>query len=164
MPVSFLDDIALPRDPSSGLLAVTKQYTDNQDALKVTKAGDTMTGLLVLSADPSAALGAATKQYVDGKVAGGGGITRSISTISGATTALAVANTDYVYICSAALTLTLPTAVGNKNLYTVKRTGTGNITVATTSSQTIDGLTTFVLDTAWMSIDLISDNANWFVV
>ena len=36
----------------------------------VLKAGDTMTGLLVLSADPSAALGAATKQYVD-KVAAG---------------------------------------------------------------------------------------------
>jgi len=32
---------------------------------KVSKAGDTMTGLLVLSADPEAALGAATKQYVD---------------------------------------------------------------------------------------------------
>jgi hypothetical protein len=34
-------------------------------AAKVAKAGDTMTGLLVLSANPSAALGAATKQYVD---------------------------------------------------------------------------------------------------
>ena len=32
---------------------------------KVSKAGDTMTGLLVLSADPANALGAATKQYVD---------------------------------------------------------------------------------------------------
>jgi hypothetical protein len=32
---------------------------------KVSKAGDTMTGLLVLSADPSENLGAATKQYVD---------------------------------------------------------------------------------------------------
>jgi hypothetical protein len=32
---------------------------------KVAKAGDTMTGLLVLSADPSENLGAATKQYVD---------------------------------------------------------------------------------------------------
>ena len=31
----------------------------------VNKAGDTMTGLLLLSADPVAALGAATKQYVD---------------------------------------------------------------------------------------------------
>lgn len=32
---------------------------------KVSKTGDTMTGLLVLSADPAANLGAATKQYVD---------------------------------------------------------------------------------------------------
>jgi hypothetical protein len=32
---------------------------------KVAKAGDTMTGLLVLSANPTVALGAATKQYVD---------------------------------------------------------------------------------------------------
>jgi hypothetical protein len=32
---------------------------------RVAKAGDTMTGLLVLSADPEANLGAATKQYVD---------------------------------------------------------------------------------------------------
>jgi hypothetical protein len=35
------------------------------DALKVNIAGDTMTGLLVLSGDPTLALGAATKQYVD---------------------------------------------------------------------------------------------------
>lgn len=34
-------------------------------ALKVDKAGDTMTGLLTLSGDPSTALQAATKQYVD---------------------------------------------------------------------------------------------------
>lgn len=35
----------------------------------VNKAGDTMTGALILNADPSAALGAATKQYVDAAVA-----------------------------------------------------------------------------------------------
>jgi len=39
-------------------------------ANRVAKTGDTMSGLLVLSADPSAALGAATKQYVDSKVGG----------------------------------------------------------------------------------------------
>jgi hypothetical protein len=36
----------------------------------VARAGDTMTGLLVLSADPTAPLGAVTKQYVDSKVGG----------------------------------------------------------------------------------------------
>jgi hypothetical protein len=38
------------------------------DALRVLKAGDTMSGPLVLSADPAAALGAATKQYADSKL------------------------------------------------------------------------------------------------
>jgi len=37
----------------------------------VAKAGDTMTGALVLPADPTAALEAATKQYVDGAAGGG---------------------------------------------------------------------------------------------
>jgi hypothetical protein len=38
----------------------------------VNKAGDTMTGLLVLSADPTSALHAVTKQYADSLIAGGG--------------------------------------------------------------------------------------------
>lgn len=97
-------------------------------------------------------------------VAGGGGIVRSVNSISGATTAGATAKTDYVYLCTAALTLTLPTAVGNTNLYTIKRTGTGNITVATTASQTIDGVTTFTLDLQYQSIQVVSNNANWSIV
>jgi len=40
------------------------------DATKVAKAGDTMTGPLVLNADPSATLGAATKGYVDTGLSG----------------------------------------------------------------------------------------------
>src|SRR5207237_104382 len=44
-------------------------YMSNQDALRVSKSGDTMTGLLLLSADPTALLGAATKQYVDALIA-----------------------------------------------------------------------------------------------
>lgn len=48
--------------------ATTKQYVDQQDALKVSKAGDTMTGALVLHADPTLNLQAATKQYVDSRV------------------------------------------------------------------------------------------------
>ena len=50
---------ALGTDP------VTKTYTDAQDALKVAKAGDMMTGLLTLSGQPTAPMHAATKLYVD---------------------------------------------------------------------------------------------------
>ena len=48
---------------------LTNYYNKTEaDARYVEVAGDTMTGLLVLSGDPVAALGAATKQYVDGLV------------------------------------------------------------------------------------------------
>lgn len=46
------------------LSGVTSAIQTQLDA-KVDLAGDTMTGLLVLSGDPAVALGAATKQYVD---------------------------------------------------------------------------------------------------
>jgi hypothetical protein len=46
----------------------TTAYVDQQDALRVAKAGDTMTGALILNANPSVNLGAATKQYVDTNV------------------------------------------------------------------------------------------------
>lgn len=43
----------------------SKIYVDDADALRVLKAGDTMTGPLVLPGDPVAALQAAPKQYID---------------------------------------------------------------------------------------------------
>ena len=42
-----------------------KTYTDNGLSNKVSKAGDTMTGSLILSGDPTVAYQAATKSYVD---------------------------------------------------------------------------------------------------
>lgn len=94
----------------------------------------------------------------------GSGITRVISSINTPTTAPAVASTDYVYFVSGTTTLTLPTAVGNLNRYTVKRVGVNTVTVATTSAQTIDGSATALLNVQYQSLDLVSDGANWNVV
>jgi hypothetical protein len=97
-------------------------------------------------------------------VSGGSGITRSINSISTATSAGSSATTDYVYFCTATLTLTLPTAASNTNLYTINNTSaSGTITVATTSSQTINGSTTVTI-AAGSSLDLVSNGSNWYVV
>lgn len=56
---------------------VLRKWTEATISGAVAKAGDTMTGLLVLSADPSATLGAATKGYVD---AAATSLTASIAT------------------------------------------------------------------------------------
>lgn len=67
---------------------------------------------------------------------------------------------------SGPITITLPTAVGNKHLYDVKKidTSVNAVTVATTSSQTIDGGTTALLRVPYVSVTLVSDNSNWSVI
>src|SRR5262245_34444694 len=92
------------RDPQQLLEAATKQYVDNEnttqgntlraytdqevaaarlflstliaqvDAAKINRAGDTMTGTLVLAHDPVALMDAATKAYVDAIVASVAGL------------------------------------------------------------------------------------------
>lgn len=94
----------------------------------------------------------------------GSGITRSVSSVAVNTNAGSTASTDYVYFVSGTTTITLPTAVGNSNRYTIKNVGSGVVTIATTSAQTIDGGTTASLIVQYTSIDLISNGSNWLVV
>jgi hypothetical protein len=66
-----------------------------------------------------------------------------------------------------AFTVTLPTAVGiNGRRITVKKVdaSANAVTVGTTSSQTIDGATTFALATQYKFINVMSDGANWMNV
>ncbi len=96
---------------------------------------------------------------------GGSGITRSISVISTATTGAAASNTDYVYFCNGTFPLTLPSALGNTNIYTVKNIGNGIITIATTSLQTIDGgAAPITITRTNNSLDIISDGQNWKLI
>jgi hypothetical protein len=93
-----------------------------------------------------------------------GGITRSVNVISTPTTAAAAASTDYVYLISGTTTLTLPTAVGNTNRYTLKNVGTNTVTINTTSSQTIDGSTSITMSVRYTALDVISDGTNWNII
>lgn len=95
---------------------------------------------------------------------GGGGISRSVNVISTTTTAGASASTDYVYLISGTTTLTLPTAVGNTNRYTLKNVGTNTVTINTTSSQTIDGSTSITMAVRYTALDVISDGTNWNII
>lgn len=96
--------------------------------------------------------------------AGGGANAQSTKTTNYTATA-----TDYylwVDATSGAVTITLPTAVGaGGKSYVVKRIdGSANtVTIATTSSQTIDGATTLTIPTQWASFSVASNNANWYV-
>lgn len=94
---------------------------------------------------------------------GAAGITRNTSTVTTSVTVGAAASTDYVVFIGASGAVTLPTAVGNTNRYTLKTIDTTSKTIATTSSQTIDGSTTITL-TPNTSVDVVSDTSNWRII
>ncbi len=96
--------------------------------------------------------------------AGGSGIVRAVSVITANITAAASATTDYVYFANAGIKITLPTAVGNSNLYTVKNTSASSILVVTSAGETIDGSASALLPTTNQSLDIISNGSIWGVI
>lgn len=86
------------------------------------------------------------------------------------TSSLVLTSTHSVVFADASgggITVTLPTAVGIAGrIYTIKRTNSGSntVTIATTSSQTVDADTTVVLTTQYTSIDVVSDGSNWKII
>lgn len=97
-------------------------------------------------------------------IPGGGGVNRSISTISTSDNAGSAADTDYVYFVTGLTTLTLPTAVGNTNLYTIKRIGTDVVTIGAQGGEFIDGSGSIPLNVQYQAVTLISDGINWNVI
>jgi len=82
-------------------------------------------------------------------------------------TAAATDEIIYVDCTSGPVTITLPTAVGVAGkVYTIKKVDstTNILTVATTSSQTIDGSTTQTTDMQYTAISMNSDGANWGII
>jgi len=72
---------------------------------------------------------------------------------------------DYTIEVTATTTITLPTAVGiTGRIYTIKNTYSGSATVATTSSQTIDGSTTYSLSAQYKYVTVQSNGANWLII
>lgn len=79
-----------------------------------------------------------------------------------ATTYAILSTDEIVATTTGPITVTLPTAVGlTGKRYTIKNTGGTTNTIATTSSQTIDGTATTTSVAANAKVTIFSDNANW---
>jgi hypothetical protein len=77
-------------------------------------------------------------------------------------------STDYtlVFTGSSASALTLPDATTcTGRVYLIKNASTSGtipvLTVGTTSSQTIDGITTYLLNSSYQSVEVVSNGSNW---
>lgn len=91
------------------------------------------------------------------------GIFRAYRAISATDTAAA---TDFLIDCtSGTFTVNLPTAVGiSGRAYCIKNSGNGVITVDPSGAQTIDGSTTYLINTQYDSIQIVSNGANWVII
>jgi hypothetical protein len=90
--------------------------------------------------------------------------------ISTKTNTYPITAADSIIICdttSNAFTVTLPTAVNAAGkMYRIKRVsaGTNRLTIATTSSQTIDGQTSVLVDERYAALTIVSDGSNWHIL
>lgn len=138
-PKLLLGEVTTPATPSSGHQSL---FLDSGDGDKLKRVNSSGT---VTTIERSAA---------------------SYQWISKTTTYTAVAG-DFVAAdaTSGAFTVTLPTAVGVTTPIAVKKVDSSvhAITIATTSSQTIDGASTKAVGTQYDGYVLVSDGSNWLV-
>lgn len=71
---------------------------------------------------------------------------------------------DFLIECDGTFTVTLPN-VGDfpGKVYSIKNTGTGNVTVATRNNETIDGFTTKIITRRYDAPKIISNNSQWLI-
>lgn len=95
------------------------------------------------------------------------GLTEGITPVTASYTALTTDTTIMANASAAAYTVTLPTAVGIAGkIYNIKKTDSSAnaVTVGTTSSQNIEGSTTYSLSVQYKYVDVISDGTQWWVI
>lgn len=85
------------------------------------------------------------------------------ASVRSASTTDTILSNDDVLLYNGTFTATLPSAVTTK-IYYIKNVGDGIITIATTSSQTIDGSLTRQLTVKNQTLMLVSDGSNWRVL
>jgi len=95
---------------------------------------------------------------------GGGSYSYTVTSRALSYTETATSGDQVVLVTGAAVTVTLPTAVGNGARFTFKLTVAGTMTLSASGGQTIDGSGTASTSTQYTAITIVSDNANWFIV
>ena len=105
--------------------------------------------------------------------AGGGGGGASVPTITSASPSSAYTITThsgieeiYLLTPSTAITVNLPGAstAGSGYKYQIKNLSANTITIDPSSSETIDGSSTFDLSSQYSSVTIVSDGSNWFII
>lgn len=129
----------------------------------------TSSGFSSIASSPTAVVNFNQSQFsasLTGSATGFVSISYSTNAITGSTT-LTSTQTVVIANCASNCTQTLPTAVGvSGKTYSIKMINAAptQVTVGTTSSQTIDGATTQILYIQYTNLEVISDGSNWHIL
>lgn len=92
-------------------------------------------------------------------------ITQRVLPLTAKTGNYTLTASDTVVTCNGTLTITLPTAVGlTGKQFIIRNIATNTVTIARTSSQTVDGCSGTITLAGKGSLAVVSDGANWLVV
>lgn len=146
--------VSIGRNTSGGIYFTTYSGSGFAERLSITQGGNVLMG---------ATDDGINKLQVNGSTKIIGGLTLNYVA---KTNTYGIQTTDYMIDCTAnTFTVTLPTAVGYAGqVYEIKNSGTGVITVNTTSSQTIDGSLTEVIANQYGILKVMSNGANWMIM
>jgi hypothetical protein len=93
-----------------------------------------------------------------------GSYSYTVTTQSVSYSETATSGDQVVLVTGAAVTVTLPTAVGNTARFTFKLMVAGTMTLDGAGAETIDGAATASTAVQYTAITIVSDNANWVIV
>jgi len=94
----------------------------------------------------------------------GGSYSYTVTTRNVSYPETATSGDQVVLVTGAAVTVTLPTAVGNTARFTFKLMVAGTMTLDGAGAETIDGAATASTAVQYTAITIVSDNANWVIV
>jgi hypothetical protein len=95
---------------------------------------------------------------------GGGSYSYTVTSQSVSYAETATSGDQVVLVTGAAVTVTLPTAIGNTARFTFKLMVAGTMTLDGAGAETIDGAATASTAVQYTAITIVSDNANWVIV
>lgn len=156
------DNVFLGRGTFPDVRAATVYSTGILQADATVTFGGGVLGLGTDTITHSNGFAALTLPAATGELAVLGGMSQWAYNAQGST--YAASRADCVINCTGTWTLTLPTAVGfSGQMYFIKNSGAGTVTMAGTGGQTFDGVASPTV-AAGASLTVCSDGANWIIL
>ena len=141
-----------------GIESYLPVYVDGSSSGKTIISFGTQTGSKTDSVKTRSTITGEERQVSFADISSQAGYTATATSLS------LTASHDLINVTATGQTITLPTAVGiSGKKYTIKLTASGSATIATTSSQTIDGAGSYSLSAQYKFVQVVSDGANWLV-